>query len=323
MHAGAQEAFQGDFPGDSRKQSGLKIAMRWCPPGTFVMGSPEGEPGREHDEVQHRVTLTHGFWLAETEVTQGQWKAVMARGLRDQARLMLADETLYRQGGKDVPLREVMKGDGPGDVASVAAAEAPNVPIYYVSWQEATEFCQKLTERERSEGRIPDGWAYKLPTEAQWEYACRAGTTEATYAGAMEVLGENNAPILNEIAWYGGNSSRRYGGRGWTTKNWPNQAFPGKIAGPRRVGQLKANAWGLKDTLGNLWEWVEDFSAYYPEGDATDPTGPRRGTQHPYRGGSWNHYAIMCRAARRFEDLPTFRTNWVGFRVALARIPEP
>ena len=316
---GGQDAFEGSKPGEARSFSKFKIAMRWCPAGEFWMGSPETEPGRDHDETLHRVTLTRGFWLGETEVTQGQWKAVTGRSLRDQARRMLADPTLYRIGGKDITLREAMRAAGPDDVAGVAAAEAPNIPIYYVSWEEAAEFCAKLTAAERQAGWLPAGWAYRLPTEAEWEYACRAGTTTATYAGPLIPLGENNAEVLNAIAWYGGNSSVGYAGRGWTTVNWPNQAFPGKIAGPRRVGQKAPNPWGLRDTLGNLYEWVADVSAYYPEEPTVDPRGPETGSKRLFRGGSWNHYATMSRAARRFEDLPTLRNHHLGFRVALAR----
>jgi formylglycine-generating enzyme required for sulfatase activity len=135
----------------------------------------------------------------------------------------------------------------------------------------------------------------------------------------MTVLGENNAPILNDIAWYGGNSSVGYKGAGWTTPNWPNQAFPGKLAGPRRVGQKQANAWGLKDTLGNLYEWVLDFAAVYPVGEATDPRGPATGGGHPYRGGSWKHYATMSRAAKSFEAIPTYRSNDLGLRVVMVK----
>jgi len=106
----AQESFQGDHAGEARANNGLKLPLRWCPPGEFVMGSPADEPGRDHDETPHRVRLTHGYWLGETEVTQGQWKAVTGRSLRDQAGRMLADPTLYRIGGRDIPLNNRTHG---------------------------------------------------------------------------------------------------------------------------------------------------------------------------------------------------------------------
>ncbi|WP_166442525.1 formylglycine-generating enzyme family protein [Phragmitibacter flavus] len=140
----------------------------------------------------------------------------------------------------------------------------------------------------------------------------------------MLVLGENNAPVLNDIAWYGGNSSVGYKGAGWTTPKWPNQAYPGKVAGPRRIGQKKANAWGLKDMLGNLYEWTLNFTYDYPDGELViDPTGPATGKNHPYRGGAWNHYAVQCRAAKSYEGPPTLRGNNLGFRVALVMKSGP
>ena len=230
-----QGRFEGLMAGQSRSDNGAGLTLRWCPPGQFVMGSPEGEPGRDIDEDQYPVKLSRGFWLGETEVTQEQWKKVMGMDLRGQARLMLDDRRVYRMGGKDVTLREVANPEKKDEVGSVCAAEASNVPIYYVSWEDAVAFCQQLTTQERNAKRLPKGAVYALPTEAQWEYACRAGTTTTTYAGDMTVLSNNNVPVLHSIAWYGGNSSRNYGGRGWVT-HFPDQAFPGTRAGPRRVG---------------------------------------------------------------------------------------
>lgn len=322
VFAGAQVAAQGRFEGytvgQSRADNGAKMTFHWCPPGQFVMGSPASEPGRDAYEKQHPVRLTKGFWLGETEVTQEQWTAVTGKTLRLQAQLMLDDNRLYPHGGKQITLREAMNA-GEGDLSKVCAATAPNIPIYYVSWDDAMGFCAKLTLQELKAGRLPAGCAYALPTEAEWEYACRAGTTTATYAGAMTVLGENNAPVLNKIAWYGGNSGEGYNGAGWATIGWPNQAFPNRLAGPRRVGQQQPNAWGLKDMLGNLYEWVFDFSSIYPDGEAVDPRGPNTGSGHPYRGGAWDHYAVQCRAAKSYEAVPTYRVNDLGFRVAFVR----
>ena len=312
----AQGLYAGQRAGQLRDDNALRMPLRWCPPGEFIMGSPPGEPGRDDDETQHKVTLTRGFWLGETEVTQAQWSELMGETLRDQARKMIDDPQLYRMGGKDVTMRQASNAIAGKEIESVCAAEAPNVPIYYVSWEDAMEFCRKLTEKERAEKRLPRDAMYSLPTESQWEYACRARTTRTTYAGDMVVRGENNAPVLNDIAWYGGNCSVGYKGRGWTT-NFPNQAFPGKVGGPRRVGQKQPNAWQLRDMLGNLYEWVEDWSGYYPQRDVLDPRGPDKGEKKLFRGGAWKHLATMSRAARRFEDMPTIRLNYIGFRVAL------
>ncbi|MES2468107.1 MAG: formylglycine-generating enzyme family protein [Verrucomicrobiota bacterium] len=307
-------------PGQTRSDNGVKMILHYCPPGTFLMGSPEDEPARDAYETQHKVTLTEGFWMAETEVTQGQWQQVMNLSLQAQARKMLADETLYPFNGKQITLRESLKTTG-GEkiVESAVAATSPNIPVYYVSWDDAVEFCLQLTLGEQHADRLPKGWKYALPTEAQWEYACRAGTTTSTYAGPMKILGENNAPILDKIAWYGGNSSVGYKGAGWETLKWPHQAHPGKVAGPRRVGQKQANAWGLRDMLGNVYEWVSDFSTVCGPEDVTDPTGPDTGRNHPYRGGAWNHYASMSRCAKSFEAPPTYRVHHLGFRVVMVK----
>jgi formylglycine-generating enzyme len=317
--ARAQARFEGYTAGQSRVDNGLNLKLRWCPPGQFVMGSPPSEPGRDAYEKQHPVRLTKGFWMGETEVTQQQWTDVTGKSLRQQAQLMLADDTLYPHGGKQMTLRDAYNGGDAGNVSRVCAATAPTIPMYYVSWDDAMMFCARLTSQELRAGRLPTGCIYSLPTEAQWEYACRAGTTTATYAGEMKVLGENNGPVLDKIAWYGGNSGRGYKGAGWTTLGWPNQAFPATVAGPRRVGQLEPNAWGLRDMLGNLYEWVFDFSSLYPDGEAVDPRGPNTGSGHPYRGGAWGHYAVQCRAAKSYEAVSTLRENDLGFRVALVR----
>ena len=216
--------------------------------GVFLMGSAEGEPDRGLDEgPQTQVTLTEDFYLGATTVTQGQYLAVM--------------------------------GTNPSDFKSVG----PNGPVEEVTWADAMTFCQELTERERTAGRLPEGWAFTLPTEAQWEYACRAGTTGA-YAGSPPAM-----------AWYDRNS-------GGTT---------------HPVGLKQPNAWGLYDMTGNVYQWCADWYAKrYPGGEVTDPTGPGEGMFHVLRGGGWYYEESYCRSAYRDYD-PGYRANFIGFRVAL------
>lgn len=221
----------------------------WIPPGTFVMGSPVTEPRRFPEEVQHPVTLTEGFWLSDHEVTQGEYEAVMGSNPSN------------------------MKGD-------------PNRPVERVIWDEAVLYCQKLTERERGAGRITAQQAYRLPTEAEWEYAARAGTIGARH-------GE-----LDAIAWYDGNS----------------------VGTTHAVKGKQANAWGLHDMLGNVWEWCSDLYGPYPRGAVTDPTGPSEGFLRMCRGGAWNHDAWGTRSASRGKGDPGFRYNNVGFRPALSSV---
>ncbi|MDO4576454.1 MAG: SUMF1/EgtB/PvdO family nonheme iron enzyme [Planctomycetia bacterium] len=227
--------------------NGVEYAFRWCPAGSFMMGSPSSETGRKDDETQHRVTLTKGFWMLETEVTQEMWAAVMGRSQADQNRLV--DYTSD-------------KGTG------------ARYPIYRVNWEECQEFCQKLRSQ---------GLNVQLPTEAQWEYACRAGTT-GVYAGD-----------LDSMAWYNDNSDS-------TT---------------HVVGQKKPNAWGLYDMHGNVWEWCADRNDDYPSYSVTDPTGPTYGSHRVHRGGSWYDDALSCRSADRRYDTPTRRRDTLGFRPVL------
>ena len=269
--------------------------------GSFTMGSPIDEPGRFDDETQHLVTLTKDFWLGKYEVTQGQWKAVMGTTLLDQVNLHQANIARPHEVNKYI-----------GNIGD-------DYPMYCVNWNEALEFCRTLTERERSAGRLPTGYEYTLPTEAQWEYTCRAGTTTALFNGIIVFLGENNAPALDGVAWYSGNSSVGYEGAGWDTKDWPNKQYPSGMAGPRKVGGKKPNRWGLYDMIGNIYEWCLDWYGDYPTGSVTDPTGPSSGSLRVIRGGSWYDYARNCRSAGRPSDDPRGRYINYGFRVALSQ----
>ncbi|MDO4575287.1 MAG: formylglycine-generating enzyme family protein [Planctomycetia bacterium] len=238
--------------------NGVEYAFRWCPAGNFEMGSPEGELGRYHNETQHHVTLTKGFWMLETEVTQAMWAAVMGRSQADQNRLAYFT-TDYGTGAR--------------------------YPIYRVNWEECQEFCQKLRSQ---------GLNVQLPTEAQWEYACRAGTTTSLNNGSNITSEEGSCYNLNEVGWYDKNSDS-------TT---------------HVVGQKKPNAWGLYDMHGNVWEWCQDWygSDYYKNSPTNDPTGPASGSYRVYRGGSWFLNAEHCRSAIRGSNTPTNRYDYLGFR---------
>jgi formylglycine-generating enzyme required for sulfatase activity len=295
------------------------IVLKWIFPGSFQMGSPESEPGRDGDETPHRVTITSGFWIGQREVTQGEWKAVTGRSLRDQVVLALKDDNLYSLGGTQQTNRGYWNLSADADPAIRMGVEEDNYPIYFVSWEDAVEFCRLLTEKEQAAGRLPEGYAFTLPTEAQWEYACRAGTTTATYAGELPIAGLNNAPVLDAIAWYGGNSSVGYDGRGWDTSEWKEKQYPGGYAAPRSVCLKKANEWGLFDIEGNVNELCLDWYGAYPAGDAVDPTGSASGGFRIIRGGSWQNEARRCRAAMRMNGEPGVRNNNTGLRLALTK----
>ena len=303
---------------------GSSMDLRGCPAGSFTMGSPTWEEGRSDDEVQHRVEISKGFWLGETEVTQGQWKAVMdGETVIDLARKALQDDTKYNFGGTEKTLRDFWGVSRDSDPANRCADIDDDAPVYYVNWNEASRFCERLNERERAAGRLPDGYEYRLPTEAEWEYACRAGTTTSLPNGKeISIRGANNAPTLDDIAWYGGNSSVGFSGRGWDTDGWQEKQYPGGTAAPRHVGTKAPNAWGLYDMIGNVWEWCLDWYAAYPSGAATDPTGPVGGVRRVSRGGSWSNGPRGCRSAYRDGSEPGYRVDSLGFRVALAPVLE-
>jgi len=226
----------------------LGMAFFYIEPGTFMMGSPSNECfGRGGDEKQHRVTLTKGYYLQTTEVTQGQWESVM--------------------------------GNNPSNFKNCG----DDCPVGNVSWNDVQEFIKKLNQRE---GVI----VYRLPTEAEWEYACRAGSNTTYCFG-------NRSDGLEAYAWYTSNS----GG-----KTHPK-------------AQKQPNAWGLYDMHGNVWEWCQDWYGDYPSGSATDPQGPSSADSRVGRGGSWHYDAWICRSASRFRHDPGGRDNGLGFR--LARLP--
>ena len=167
---------------EPRSISELGLKLMPIPAGSFIMGSPTNEAGRSGNEgPQTTVTISRAFWLGQTEVTQAQWQSVMGTGVAEQVQRMLADDTLYYLGGKEQQtLRDYYshQTDGSSDLRFNESADAP---VYFVSWHDAVMFCHKLTAREREAGRLPPGYEYRLPTEAEWEYGCRAGTTGATY----------------------------------------------------------------------------------------------------------------------------------------------
>jgi formylglycine-generating enzyme required for sulfatase activity len=242
--------------------SDVTLDLVWIPPGTFTMGSPRSEVGSEGDHQEWEgpqtvVTISKGFWLGKTLVTQKQYKAVTGHKPGDQGHFVGEDFTNI----------------------------GPNAPMEAVSWDDAMAFCQKLTDQERAAGHLPEDLIFTLPTEAQWEYACRAGTTGARYGN------------LDYIAWYAGNSG--------------NTTHP--------VARKQPNAWGLYDMLGNVFEWCSDW--YYirhPGGKVTDPVGPLGGDDHVIRGGSWLTPADDCRSAYRDIGHGGWgRYNFIGFRLAL------
>lgn len=232
---------------------GMKLVL--IPKGTFKMGSPADEPGRKNDEIEHQVTISRDYFMGTTEVTQSQYVAVM--------------------------------GHNPSKMKAANNADLKSYPVDEVEWEEAVEFCRRLSEipNEKKAGRV-----YRLPTEAEWEYACRAGTKTAFNFGDGE-------RVLKDYAWYGENSNDQ----------------------PHPVGKKKPNGWGLYDMHGNVNEWCADADYSYSEEAVTDPFNEKNDLD-PFdrvcRGGCWDYHAALCRSAQRDGSFP-----WVpglsGIRVVM------
>ncbi|MEM7390711.1 MAG: formylglycine-generating enzyme family protein [Verrucomicrobiota bacterium] len=183
-------------------------------------------------------------------------------------------------------------------------------PVEQVSWEDCEAFISKINQER-------PGLNLGLPTEAQWEYACRAGTAAATYAGDLDIKGARNAPILDEIAWYAGNSGVEFDlDDGFYSSGWSGKQFPHTKAGTRKVAEKKPNLWGLHDMLGNVFEWCVDYHGEYEAARQVDPVGPEKGSFRVLRGGGWASYARLVRAAYRGGNVPDFRYNYLGFRCA-------
>ena len=185
----------------------------------------------------------------------------------------------------------------------------PRCPVESVSWEDTQEFVRRLNSRE-----FERGYVYRLPTEAEWEYAVRAGSDEATPEGAMRILGASNAPVLDGQAWYRGNSGVAYAG-GQDCSGWEQRQYDAETCGTHPVGQKRANAWGMHDMLGNVWEWTGEWYGAYPSGTVTDPEGPKTGSGRVLRGGGWGSFARGVRSAFRGDGSPGIRSHFIGFRL--------
>jgi len=249
-----QQAVKADLPTGRDYSNNLGMLFKLIPAGTFVMGSPSNEPGRDSDESQHQVTLSRSFYMQTTEVTQGQWQKVMG-----------SNKSSFSECGLDCPVERV-------------------------SWEEVQDFIAKLNQLS--------GLKYRLPTEAEFEYAARAGTTGALSNGELTEIWCEEDEKMNEVGWYCGNAKDK----------------------THSVGLKKANAWGLYDMHGNLWEWCQDSwdGADYSTEPVIDPLSAKSTDGRVIRGGSWHDYAWHTRSANRDWCVFHYRNEFVGFRLVLS-----
>jgi formylglycine-generating enzyme required for sulfatase activity len=270
--------------------SGLGIKMVKVPKGSFLMGNPEAK-GNNDEGPAHQVTLTKDFWMGATTITVGQWRHFV-------------DTTGYVTEAEWNNQGIFVKRDtaGPVKYLNWRHPGIPNYnqteegPVVGISWRDTQQFLTWLNERERAAGRLPDGYVYRLPTEAQWEYAARAGTT-----------GDLEDP--DGHAWYVMNS--------------------GGV--PHPVGTKKPNAFGLYDMYGNVWNWVHDWYGRYPSEPVVDPEGPATQASpeiirplRELRGGTWNDpTGHGLSPANRWATWGIHAGNWISFRIALAPPPPP
>lgn len=286
---------------------GIEYTFLFCPPGSFFMGSPEDEEGRWRNETQREVTLTRGFYLLQTPVTQAMWENVMGSnpsyfsstgGGADKVRRydeIPSVEALFAR-----KLEELKKEEKGGEslnaetfarflrwrcerYAVSLGGDTSNFPVESVSWNDCQEFIAKLNDG----GYVPLGFKFRLPWEAEWEFAARAGTTTSYFWGTTIDRDKAN------YDWY--------------------------LKRTTKVGSYPTNPWGFRDMSGNVLEWCGDWYAKYDTAPQTDPTGPSSGSRRVLRGGSWINVAENCRSARRLFNDPARRHDCYGFRLVLGR----
>ena len=267
----------------------LGIKFQYIPEGEFMMGlSPGDSNGWNTENPSHRVEISHPFYLGRYPVTQGEWTRVMG------------DKPFFFQNA------------------------GRTAPAENVSWNQVLQFLERLNALEKRDGSLRRP-KYRLPTEAEWEYAARGGTTTELYVGHLERNGYWDSYPLDRIGWFAGNAIANYEGARETDEIAKFQGWeyfkdaPHKNIGPQPVGKKEPNNYGLYDIIGNVWEWCEDWYSdeYYGLSEVIDPRGPNNGERKVVRGGSWHADARICRVSARIGEGIDFNISSIGFRILL------
>ncbi len=284
---------QAAFPTEKVFTNSIGMKFVLIPAGEFMMGSPASEEERFDDETQHQVRITKPFYLGMYEVTVSEFRRFV-------------DDTDYKteaekdgEGGYGWNDAEGELDSGPEYTwRNLGFAQADNHPVVNVSWNDAVAFCAWLSKNE--------GRAYRLPTEAEWEYACRAGTTTRFYHGD----GTEDLAAVGNVA--DASLKQRLPTADFAITSNDGYVFTSP------VGSFRPNDLGLYDMHGNVWEWCQDWydEEYYGKSPMNDPPGPTTASGRVFRGGCWNRYARYCRSAFRYGSVPEGRDNDLGFRVA-------
>lgn len=267
------QSMVGKKPGDQTKNS-INQKFCWCPAGSYKMGTPSTEAHRSYDEDQVDVTLTQGFWISKYEVTEREYKLIRNR----------SPKVSY---GEDFPVVDMRSGD-------------------------ARQFAEKLTEHGQKAGAIAKNWIYAIPTEAEWEYACRADTTTAYSFGSS----------VNNLAGHGNFADQQLRQHDDSTFRYAHKKLDDGFAKLAPVGSFEPNAWGIHDMHGNAWEWCADsYFEKLPGG--VNPIANGKGAERGrvIRGGSWLSHAHYCRSAMRQAHHDLNSAPYIGFRVVLK--PKP
>jgi formylglycine-generating enzyme required for sulfatase activity len=294
---GGNAAFSPDFESDSSFTNTLQMKFIWIRQGSFLMGSPESEPGHNKSQVQHQVTLTRGFYMQTNEVTVGQWRAfILETGYKTEAEIGQSANSWRGSPDPWTGSHWSTKAGTYWDNPDFSQTESH--PVTCVTWNDVQKFISWLNRK--------DNRSYRLPTNAEWEYACRAGNTNSRFWGDNPDNACRYANVADQ------DFKRKFN----QVRIQIHKCEDGYIE-TAPVGSFQPNAFGLYDMIGNVMEWCSDWSRYgdYPTGSDTDPVGPSSGEGRIIRGGGWTSSVEICRSANQGMAIPSTRHNTLGFRI--------